>query len=305
MDSGAELKEYQNHLKDALTALKKMRARVEALEGAGREPIAVIGIGCRYPGNVCSPETFWNLLHEGVDAISEVPPDRWDIDAYYDPNRGTPGKLYTRNGGFIQGVGDFDPHFFGISPAKPAVWILSSVCCWKWPGKLWKTQGYSPESLAESQTGVFVGVTMSDYLQVQANMNAPELIGAYRITGNLFNSIAGRVSYTLGLHGPAMAVDTACSSSLVAIYLAVQSLLTNDSTLALAGGVNLLLSPEVSLSACQSNMLAPDGRCKSFDARADGFIRSDGCGLVVLKRLSNATGRPRSNFSDHPGSSGQ
>ncbi len=148
--------------------------------------------------------------------------------------------------------------------------------------------GYSPESLAESQTGVFVGVTMSDYLQVQANMNAPELIGAYRITGNLFNSIAGRVSYTLGLHGPAMAVDTACSSSLVAIYLAVQSLLTNDSTLALAGGVNLLLSPEVSLSACQSNMLAPDGRCKTFDARADGFIRSDGCGLVVLKRLSKA-----------------
>ena len=288
MNSSTDLQEYQNRLKEALAALKKMRVHVEALEGASRDPIAVIGIGCRYPGNVNSPETFWNLLHDGVDAISEVPSDRWNIDAYYDPNRGTPGKLYTRYGGFIEGVGDFDPHFFGISPREarsmdPQQRLLLEVA---WEAL--ENAGYSPESLAESQTGVFVGVTMSDYLQLQSNLNAPERIGAYRITGNMFNSIAGRVSYTLGLHGPAMAVDTACSSSLVAIYLAVQSLLTNDSTLALAGGVNLLLSPEVSLSACQSNMLAPDGRCKTFDAQADGFIRSDGCGIVVLKRLSNA-----------------
>ncbi len=284
----AELADYQNRLKEALLALKKMRTRLETMEKSSREPIAVIGIGCRYPGGVTSPETFWQLMRQAVDAIQEVPPDRWDIDAYYDPNRTMPGKMYTRYGGFIENPGHFDPHFFGISPREarsmdPQQRLLLEVA---WEAL--EDAGYSPEGLTESQTGVFVGVTMSDYLQLQSNINSPEQIGAYRITGNMFNSIPGRVSYLLGLHGPAVAVDTACSSSLVAIYLAVQSLLTGDSSMALAGGVNLLLSPEVSISACQSNMLATDGRCKTFDSRADGFIRSDGCGIVVLKRLSDA-----------------
>ena len=288
MSSTAESQDYQNRLKETLLALKKMRARLEKVEQANHEPIAVIGIGCRYPGGANSPEAFWRSLSQGVDAISEVPPDRWDVDEYYDPERLKLGKIYTRYGGFIENAGHFDPHFFGISPREarsmdPQQRLLLEVA---WEAL--EHAGCAPESLAESQTGVFVGVTMSDYLQLQSNINAPEKIGAYRITGNMLCSISGRVSFSLGLHGPAISIDTACSSSLVAICLAVQSLLSGDSSMVLAGGVNLLLSPETSLSACQSNMLATDGRCKAFDARADGFIRSDGCGIVVLKRLSDA-----------------
>ncbi len=288
MANDVEIQTYQQRLKQALDALQKLRSRLEAVEAASREPVAIIGIGCRYPGGANSPDAFWQLIRGGVDAISEVPPDRWDIDAYYDPDRQAPDKMYTRYGGFLDQVGHFDPQFFGISPREarsmdPQQRLLLEVA---WEAL--ENAGYSPQGLAESQTGVFIGVTMSDYLEVQANINAPERTGAYRITGNMLNNIPGRVSYLLGLHGPAMAVDTACSSSLTAIYLAAQSLLAGDSTLALAGGVNLLLSPETTLSACRSNMLAPDGRCKTFDARADGFIRSEGCGVVVLKRLSQA-----------------
>jgi acyl transferase domain-containing protein len=237
---------------------------------------------------VTGPESFWQLLHNGVDAISEVPADRWDIDTYYDAEPGKQGKMYTRYGGFIDDVDKFDPIFFGISPREvssmdPQQRLLLEVA---WEAL--ENAGYAPDRMAGSATGVFVGVTMSDYLQVQSNINSPDLTGTYRITGNLFNSIPGRVSYTLGLRGPAMAIDTACSSSLVAIHQAIQSLRSGETNMALAGGVNLLLSPEITLSACQASMLAPDGRCKAFDSTADGFIRSDGVGIVVLKRLSDA-----------------
>jgi acyl transferase domain-containing protein/NADPH:quinone reductase-like Zn-dependent oxidoreductase/ubiquinone/menaquinone biosynthesis C-methylase UbiE len=280
--------DYQSRLKEALLALQKMRSRIEELEKGAREPIAVIGLGCRFPGQANDAESYWRLLQNGVDAIREVPEDRWDVEAHYDPDPKTPGKMFTREGGFIDDVGHFDPHFFGISPREarsldPQQRVLLEVA---WEAL--ENAGQSPDTLYESQTGVFVGVTMSDYLQLQANFNAPDRIGPYRITGNMLSSIAGRVSYTLGLRGPAMAVDTACSSSLIAIYLAVQSLLTGDSDMVLAGGVNLLLSPEVTVSACKANMLSLDGRCKTFDSGANGFIRSEGCGVIVLKRLSDA-----------------
>ena len=288
MSSPTGTQDYPARLAEALLALKKMRARLEAVEQASREPIAVIGIGCRFPGDVDSPQAFWQLLSQGIDAISEVPADRWDLDEYYDPDPEAPGKIYTRYGGFIRDAGHFDPHFFGISPREarsmdPQQRLLLEVA---WEAL--ENAGQSPDKLSGSQTGVFVGVTFNDYVQVQSQLNSPERWGPYRITGGLLNSIAGRVSYTLGFHGPALVVDTACSSSLVAVHLAVQSLLNGDADMALAAGVNLLLSPDISISACRSNMLAPDGRCKTFDARADGFIRSDGCGVLVLKRLSDA-----------------
>ncbi len=280
--------DYQARLKETLLALTKVRSRLEALERQQTEPIAIIGIGCRFPGGVTDPESFWDLLFNGVDAISEVPADRWDIDAYYGPDPGTPGKMYTRYGGFIHDVDQFDPTFFGISPREansmdPQQRLLLEVA---WEAL--ENAGQAPDQLGESPTGVYIGVTMNDYVQVQSNLNSPDLTGTYRITGNLFNSIAGRISYTLGLHGPAMAIDTACSSSLVTIHQAVQSLRSGETDMVLAGGVNLILSPEITLSACQANMLAPDGRCKTFDSRADGFIRSDGIGVVVMKRLSDA-----------------
>lgn len=287
--SSADLSiDYQSRLKEALLALQKMRSRIEELEKGARDPVAIIGIGCRFPGQANDAESFWELLKNGVDAIREVPADRWDVDSHYDPDPNTPGKMFTREGGFIDGVGYFDPHFFGISPREarsldPQQRLLLEVA---WEAL--ENAGQAPDRLSGSLTGVFVGSTMSDYLQLQANLGAPDRIGPYRITGNMLASIAGRVSYTLGLRGPAMTVDTACSSSLIAIYLAVQSLLTGDADMALAGGVNLMLSPEVTVSACKANMLSPEARCKTFDARADGFIRSEGCGVVVLKRLSDA-----------------
>ncbi len=196
--------------------------------------------------------------------------------------------MYTRYGGFIKDVDKFDPLFFGMSPREaqsmdPQQRLLLEVA---WEAL--ENAGLAPDQLGGSATGVYIGVTMSDYLQVLSNLNSPDLTGTYRITGNLQNSIPGRVSYTLGFHGPAMAIDTACSSSLVAIHQAVQSLRNGETSMALAGGVNLLLSPEMTLSACQASMLAPDGRCKTFDSRADGFIRSDGVAVVVLKRYSDA-----------------
>lgn len=280
--------DYQARLKEALVALKKVRTRLETVERQRSEPIAIIGIGCRYPGGVHDLDSFWQLLRNGVDAIREVPADRWSLDEYYDPERGKAGKVYTRFGGFLDSVDQFDPIFFGISPREansmdPQQRLILEVA---WEAL--ENAEQAPDQLAGSATGVFVGATISDYLQVQARLNSPERTGTYRITGNFLNSIAGRVSYTLGLRGPAMLVDTACSSSLVAIHQAIQSLRNGETNMALAGGVNLILSPETSISACQASMLAPDGRCKTFDSRADGFIRSEGAGIVVLKRLSDA-----------------
>lgn len=264
------------------------------LESAGisweaeTERIAVVGIGCRFPG-AKDPAAFWRLLHDGVDAISEVPADRWDINAFYDPNPGAPGKISTRWGGFLEQVDQFDPHFFGIAPREasrmdPQQRLLLEVA---WEAL--EDAGQAPQKLAGSRTGVFIGVSGIDYSQLQIRYgDYPFDIDAYAGTGNAHSIVANRLSYVLDLCGPSLAVDTACSSSLVAIHLACQSLLNGESTLALAGGVNLLLFPGVSISFSQARMMAPDGRCKTFDASADGYVRGEGCGVVVLKRLSAA-----------------
>jgi natural product biosynthesis luciferase-like monooxygenase protein len=253
--------------------------------GSSNESIAVIGMGCRFPG-AHGPEAFWELLREGVDAITEVPSDRWNIDSYFDPTAGKPGKMSTRWGGFLEQVDHFDPQFFEISPREakymdPQQRVLLEV---SWEAL--EHAGRVPERLAGSQTGVFIGISNGDYSRLQ--LDSPVTSDAYSGTGNAFSIAANRVSYFLDLQGPSWAVDTACSSSLVALHQACESLRKGECHLALAGGVNLILTPQLSITFSQARMLAGDGRCKPFDASADGYVRSEGCGVIVLKRLTDA-----------------
>ena len=250
------------------------------------EPIAIVGMACRFPG-APDPEAYWEMLSGGVDGIREIPDDRFDIDEYYDPDPDAPGKIYTRYGGFLDGIAGFDPEFFGISP-REAVWmdpqqrLMLEVA---WEGL--ERAGYSPAALRGSRSGVYVGVGSNEYSHVLSSSSF-ESIEAQFGTGNATSVIAGRVAFALGLEGPAVAVDTACSSSLVAIHQACQALHSGDCDLALAGGVNVLASPGIFLATSRARMLCPDGRCKTFDAAADGYVRSEGCGVLVLKTLSDA-----------------
>ena len=250
------------------------------------EPIAIVAVSCRFPG-APDPEAFWEVLSGGVDAIREVPEDRYDIDEFYDPDPDTPGKTYTRFGGFLDAIDGFDPEFFGISP-REAVWIepqqrlmLETV----WEGL--ERAGCAPATLRGSRTGIFAGVAANEYAHLLSSQSIDK-IEPYFITGNALNAISGRVAFALGLEGPAVAVDTACSSALVAVHQACQALHSGDCDMALAGGVNVLLSPVTVIAASRARMLSPVGRCKTFDASADGYVRSEGCGILVLKRLSDA-----------------
>ncbi len=254
------------------------------------EPIAIVGIGCRFPGDAHSLEDFWRLLKEGRLAISEVSADRWDINSYYDPDPDAPGKMYTRHGGFLKDLTQFDASFFGISPREaarmdPQQRLLAEV---SWEAL--ENAGLPASSLAGSKTGVFIGMMNNlEYalLQMQqgetAHYNDP-----YFGMGCASSVAAGRLSYLFDLQGPTMTVDTACSSSLVCVHLACQSLRNGECNLALVGGVNVILLPENMVNACKMRMLSPDGRCKTFDVGADGFVLGEGCGIVVLKRLSEA-----------------
>ena len=250
------------------------------------EPIAIVAVSCRFPG-APDPEAFWEVLSGGVDAIREVPEDRFDIDEFYDPDPDTPGKTYTRFGGFLDGIDGFDPEFFGISP-REAVWIEPQqrlMLETAWEGL--ERAGLSPAALRGSRTGIFAGVGANEYAHLLSSESIDK-IEPYFITGNALNAISGRVAFALGLEGPAVAVDTACSSALVAVHQACQALHSGDCDLALAGGVNVLLSPVTVIAASRARMLSPVGRCKTFDASADGYVRSEGCGILVLKRLSDA-----------------
>jgi acyl transferase domain-containing protein len=269
----------------ALVAVRRLRARVEELESAQTEPIAVIGLGCRFPG-ADGPDAFWDLLRDGTDAITEVPGDRWDIDAYYDPDPDAAGKMYARHGGFVRDVDRFDAAFFGISPREATALDPQHRLVLEVAWEALEHAGCAPAKLAGTDAGVFVGISFSDYAQLlQASESETE---SYVSTGSLLSAAAGRLSYILGVHGPSIALDTACSSSLVSVHLACQSLRNRECSLALAGGVNLMLTPRVTLKCCRARMLAADGRCKTFDAKADGYVRGEGSGMVVLKRLSDA-----------------
>ncbi|WP_437786880.1 type I polyketide synthase [Sorangium sp. So ce1097] len=249
------------------------------------EHIAVVGIGCRFPG-ASNPEALWKLLESGGDAITDVPADRWDVDEFFDPRPGTPGRMCTRRGGFLDDVRSFDAEFFGVAPREairmdPRQRLLLEVA---WEAL--EDAGIAPHALGGSRTGVFVGAFAEDYARVQ--QRRMDWIDTYSATGGALSIAANRLSYTLDLRGPSIAVDTACSSSLVAVHLACRSLQAGESELALAGGANLLLTPITTIAMSQIHALSPDGRCKAFDARADGYVRSEGVGVVVLKRLGDA-----------------
>lgn len=255
---------------------------------AANEQIAIIGMGCRFPGGVDSPEKFWRIFEEGIDTITEVPPDRWDVEAYYDANKEAPGKMYTRYGGFIDHVDLFDPQFFGISPREAEDMDPQQRISLEVTWEALENAGIPPSSLKGSNTGVFMGICFNDYGQLIAQSGEIDAVDDYYSTGNHFSVSAGRISYILGLQGPAMAIDTACSSSLVSIDNAVKHLHEGECEMAIAGGVNLILAPESTINFCKSGMLADDGKCKTFDAAANGYVRSEGCGIVILKRLSDA-----------------
>ncbi len=272
-------------LQNAVYLLKQAQAKLAVLERARAEPIAVIGMGCRFP-KADGPAAFWSLLSGGIDAIEEVPGVRWSLDEFYDPDATTPGKMSTRWGGFLDRVDEFDADFFGISPREairvdPQQRVLLEV---SWEAL--ENAGIPPVSLAESRTGVYVGVISNDYALLQSNDLTD--MDVFSGTGLSHAIIANRLSYVLNLRGPSVALDTACSSSLVTVHLACRSLREGESDLALAGGVNLMLGPTTTIALSKAHMMSPDGRCKAFDAAADGYVRGEGCGLVVLKRLRDA-----------------
>ena len=269
----------------ALLALE-LHTELEELRNANAEPIAVVGIGCRFPGGASGPDAFWQRLLEGIDAVTEVPKDRWDIDRFYDPDPDTSGKMYSRHGAFIEHVDRFDAPFFGISPREAAQMDPQQRLVLEVAWEALEHAGQSPGALAQTATGVFLGVCTYDYSLLQ--LSDPRRVETYASSGAAPSILSNRVSYLLDLQGPSLTVDTACSSSLVTVHLACQSLRRKECDVALAGGVNLMLSPITTIALCKGRMLAADGRCKTFDARADGYVRGEGCGIVVLRRLSDA-----------------
>lgn len=277
----------QGLLRDALQQVRSLKQRLEEPESR-HEPIAIIGASCRMPGGVQSLSELWQALLHGTDAVQLIPPNRWDHEALYDADPSAPGKAYARHGAFLNDVEHFDPEFFGISPLE-AGWMdpqqrLLLELAWE----ALEDAGMVPASLDGSQTGVFVGAMSIDFTLRLLGTLGRDQINAYAGTGSASSALAGRLAYVLGLQGPTLSVDTACSSSLVSVHLACQALRQQECGLALAGGVNLMLSPEPTLNLCKARMLSPTGRCRTFDAEADGYVRGEGAGLVVLKRLSSA-----------------
>ena len=252
------------------------------------DPIAIIGLSCRYPGGSKSPEEFWETLRDGVDAVSDLGNARWNIEEFYDSRPGTPGKMITRSGGLLDNVDEFDEHFFGVSPKEAESMDPQQRLLLEASWQAIEYAGYSSDKLHGNLGGVFVGIASNDYAQLQQRYTPYSDITGHMGTGSAMSIAAGRIAYFLGWHGPAIATDTACSSSLVSIHLACQSLRNGESNLALAGGVNLTLSPIANISLSQSYMLSPVGRCKTFDSAADGYVRSEGCAMVLLKRLTDA-----------------
>jgi acyl transferase domain-containing protein len=275
-------------LQRALVALDEMEAKLAASERRGHEPIAIVGMGLRFPGGAVDPDSFWELLTSGRDAVTDIPADRWDVEAMFDPNPDARAKSYTRWGGFLDDVDRFDPAFFGISPREalsmdPQQRILLEVA---WEAL--EDAAIAAPDLAGTATGVFIGMIGTEYSALALRGGVMDDVDAYFASGVAHSIAAGRLAYALDLRGPAVAVDTACSSSLVSTHMACQSLRSGESDIALAGGVNVMLSPDAHIMTSQARMMSFEGRCKTFDAAADGYVRGEGCAFVVLKRLDDA-----------------
>ena len=278
-------------LQKAAIAVRELRAQVDALKLARSEPIAIVGMACRFPGDGEDIEGFWNSLITGRDCMSEVPADRWDIDALYSPDADSAGKMYTRQGGFIRDIDKFDAAFFNIHPREAERIDPQQRMILETSWEALERAGIAPDRLVDSKTGVFFGLMTVDYLRILMGTGELDKIDPFAAMSNGLSFPAGRLSYALGLQGPSMVVATACSSSLVAMHLAGQSLRNRECDVAVAGGVNAILSPEMNVLLTKTHVLAPDGRSKAFDASADGYSRGEGCGALVLMRLSDAIRR--------------
>jgi 3-oxoacyl-(acyl-carrier-protein) synthase/NADPH:quinone reductase-like Zn-dependent oxidoreductase/acyl carrier protein len=274
--------------KQTLMALRALRQRVEELEGRGREPIAIVGMACRFPGGADSPENYWDLLQQRRNAVNEIPRERMDLDPVFDSRPQTPGKTYSRWAGLLDKPGDFDAEFFGISPREAVTMDPQQRLLLEVSWEALENAGINPKSLTGQNAGVFVGITASEYAQLQQRNIPRHQLTAYVLQGSALNATAGRLSYFYGLNGPSMAIDTACSSSLVAVDRACRSLREGESQLAIAAGVNVLAVPESLIIVSQWGMLSPSGKVRAFSSGADGFVRGEGCGVLLLKRLSEA-----------------
>lgn len=277
----------------AADTIERLERRVAELEGMGdttarQVAVAVVGMGCRYPGGADTPEAFWELLESGRDVLGDIPASRWDVDAYYDPEVSIPGKMYVRQGHFLDPIDRFDPQFFGLSPREAESLDPQQRLVLEVSWEALEHANIAPSGLEGGLTGVFVGQYWDDYSMQRIYATDVRDVDRYAQLSALRGMTAGRVAHVLNVHGPAMQIDTACSSSSLAVHLACQSLGNHECDVALAGGVSLILAPEHLIGICQMQALAPDGRCKTFDAAADGFGQGEGCGMVALKRLADA-----------------
>lgn len=279
-----------NALEKATKKIEQLKKELAKAELYGRPtPLAIVGIGCNFPGGSCSPEAFWENLVQGYDGISEVPPDRWNAERYFSADPEAPGKINTKKGGFLTSdVSMFDADFFGISDIEAHSMDPQHRLLLETIWQALENAAINPQSLRGSSSGIYIGTSTNDYGHIFAKKMPDDQFSAYFGTGNSPSVLTGRVAYLLGTNGPAIACDTSCSSSLVAVHLACKSLIEGETNLCIAGGVNLILSPQNSIFFTKTKLLAEDGHCKTFDARANGYSRGEGCGVVIIKRLNDA-----------------